>query len=109
MLCGGGEGGDGVFGLVDQQGRLESELDDDDDPDEDDSQGCAEGGDDHLGRARALSSDGSGGGSPAAEGPPQALYLKAASLHDKVEWIEILQQLCSRTFLPPVASATLHI
>lgn len=87
-------GGDGVFGLVDQQGRLESELADD--ADEDDYQVCVEGGDDHLGRARALSSDGIGGA--AAEGPPQALYLKAASLHDKVEWIEILQQLCSRSW-----------
>jgi hypothetical protein len=93
-----------VFGLVDQQGRLESELADD--ADEDDYQVCVEGGDDHLGRARALSSDGIGGA--AAEGPPQALYLKAASLHDKVEWIEILQQLCSRTFFC-LASAALHI
>jgi hypothetical protein len=107
VLCGGGEGGDGVFGLVDQQGRLESDLDDDA-ADEDDSQGCAEGGDDHLGRARALSSDGGGGG-PAAEGPPQALYLKAVSQHDKVEWIEILQQLCSRTFFHLWRVSTLHI
>jgi hypothetical protein len=74
-----------VFGLVDQQGRLESDLDDDEGSD----------GGDGMNVDQSLVGD--------ATAEPQALYLKASSTLDKGEWIEALQRLCSCTSSPCLA------
>jgi hypothetical protein len=97
-----------VFGLVDQQGRLEEDEDEKEEAGEEggvDDAHCSvaakdDDSDDEFWTGNPRSPLLSGSTAPASdsEAAAQVLYLKAPSHAEKVQWIEQLQQLCSRTF-----------